>query len=170
VELLEIRKHGGLLPQDWLPGKILMLSRCRDANDQQPGWRFSVHESGNSQLTVDPAFSERPQRQMRWNQIPIPVEAAESGELIREAIDLPKQLPEDCIEWNSEFIEMQAGGAMIRDRRNGARCMVLQVMESGRSVLIIGIHEDSLKVRESRFYRTIERLIRPHLYSDPASL
>lgn len=32
VELLEIRQHSGVLPQDWLPGKILMLRSCQDTN------------------------------------------------------------------------------------------------------------------------------------------
>src|SRR5215469_4020920 len=35
VELIEIRQHSALLPQDYLPGKVLMLSRGRGANAQQ---------------------------------------------------------------------------------------------------------------------------------------
>ena len=167
VELLEIREHSALLPQDWLPGKILMLRRCQNANDQQPGWTFTVHEAGNSRLSLNP-IPDKQQRQVRWSEVPIPLEVEESAGLIRQAMDLPKEIPEDCVGWNSGFIDMQKGG-VIKDNRNGARCMVVQVMESGRGVCLIGVHEDSPNFLESAFYRTVERLIIPHLESSPAS-
>ena len=169
VELLEIRKHGGLLPQDWLPGKLLMLSRCQDATDRQPGWQFSVHERGNSWLSLSQTNRDDQQTPVRSSQVPIPLQAEESAGLIQQAMDLLKQMPEYCVDWNSGFIEMQKGGGMIRDRRNGARCMVVQVYESGRSVCIVGVHEDSPAFLDSAFYKTIEQLIRPHLCSAPAS-
>ena len=167
VELLETREHSGILPQDWLPGKNLMLRRCQNPNDQQPGWTFTVHEGGNSRLSLDP-IPDKQQRQIRWSQIPILLEVEKSAGLIRQAIDLPKEIPEDCVDWNSGFIDMQKGG-VIKDNRNGARCMVVQVIESGTGVCLIGVHEDSPKFLDSAFYRAIERLITPHLGSDPAS-
>jgi FKBP-type peptidyl-prolyl cis-trans isomerase len=169
VELLEIREHSALLPQDWLPGKILMLRRCQDANDQQPGWTFTVHEGGNSWLSILQMVRGKEQKQERMSQVPIPLEAEESAGLIRQAMDLPKQIPEDCVGWNSGFIDMQKGGVMIKDSRDGARCMVIHVKESGKDVCLIGVHEDSLEFLDCVFYRTIERLIGPYLCNDPAS-
>lgn len=167
VELLETREHSALLPQDWLPGKILMLRRCQDAKDQQPGWTFTVHEGGNSTLSLNP-IAENQEIQGRWSESPIPLEAEESAGLIRQAIDLPEEIPEDCVGWNSGFIDMQKGG-VIKDSRNGARCMVIQVIENGKNVCLIGVHEDSPKFLDSVFYRTVRRLITPHLGRDPAS-
>ena len=118
VQLLEIRKHSALLPQDWLPGKTLLLSRSRGTNDQPPGWQLSVHESGNSWLSFGQATPDNQQNQVRWSQVPIQLEAEKSAELIRGTIELPKQAPEDCVDWNSGFIDR-------------TRCMVLQVIESG---------------------------------------
>lgn len=162
VELLEIREHSALLPEDHLPGKILVLHNNQDANDQQPGWAFEVHESGNARLSFGQTVPDKQPKKVRWNQVPIQLEAENSTELIRQAMDLQNQMPEDCVSWNCGLIDMQKGG-VIRDKRNGARCMFVQVIDSGTSVLIIGVHEDSLKFRESAFYKTIERLIRPHL-------
>lgn len=170
VELRDIRKRSGLLPQDWLPGKILLSHRCRDAEDHRLAWRISLHERGNSRLTLHLTIPhEQREKRERWSQIPIQLEAAEAEKWIREAIDLPNQIPEDCVEWSSDFIKTQAGGTAIWDRRNGVRCMFLQVMESGKSVLINGVHEASSTFRDSAFNRTIERLISPHLQtlSDP---
>lgn len=152
VELLELRKHGGLLPQDHPPGKILMLSGHQDATDRQLGWNFMVHEGGNSWLSFSQTTPGNQQNQVRWSYVPIQLEAEKSAELIRGAIELPKQAPEDCVDWNSGFIDR-------------ARSMVVQVIESGVTTHMIGVHEDSLKFRDSAFYKTIEQLIRPHLQS-----
>lgn len=150
VELLEIRKHSGLLPQDHLPGKSLLLSRARHANDQPPGWQFSVHESGNSWLSFGEVIPDNQQNQVRWSQVPIQLEAEKSAALISGAIELPKQAPEDCVDWNSGFIDKE-------------RCMVVQVIDSGITTHMIGVHEDSPTFRDSAFCRTVEELTRPYL-------
>jgi hypothetical protein len=168
VELLEIREHSALLPQDWLPGKILMLRRCQDANDQQPGWTFTVNEDGNSSLSFLQKVQGKQQGQARLSQVPIPLEAEESASLIRQAMDLPKQIPEECVGWNSGFIDTQKGGLTIKDNRDGARCLVVHVLECGKNVCLFGVHEDSPKLLDSGFYKSIERLIRPRLSPDPS--
>lgn len=167
VELLEIRTHDGLLPQDWLPREVLILRRCRDEDDQQSGWTFTVNEGGDSLLSFEQANPAK--QQPRWSQISILLNADESAELIRQALDLPKQIPADCVEWNSGFIDMQKGGSVITDNRNGARCMVLQVLDGGTGICLMGVHENSLEFLKSSFYQTIERLIGPHLGGDQAS-
>jgi hypothetical protein len=103
------------------------------------------------------------------SQVPILLTAEESSNLIRQAMDLPSQMAEDCATWDSGFIDMGKGGAVIRDNRTGARCTIVQVMESGKNLCLFGVHEDSRKFLDSEFYRTIEQLIRPHLDSDAAS-
>jgi len=169
VKLLELREHSALLPQDWLPGKLLILRRCHDANDQYSGWGFNIHESGNSRLRFNRAIPSQRQRKRRGFQIPIPLDAAESSGLIRQAMDLPTQMPEDCVDWNSGFIGMERGGTVIRDTRDGALCIVVHIMESGRDVRLFGVHEGSPKLLDSVFYKTIDQLIRPHFSTDPAS-
>jgi hypothetical protein len=79
-------------------------------------------------------------------------------------MDLPDEMAENCVAWDSGFVD-NTGGTVIRDNRTGARCMVVQVMEGGKNLCIFGVHEDSRKFLESRFYKTLEQLIRPHLES-----
>lgn len=168
VELLEIRQHSALLSQDWLPGKTLMLHRSRDASDPQRGWAFTMHEGGNSELAFQQEIQEKQQGRTRLSQIPISLEAEESAGLIREAIDLPNQMPEDCVDWDSGFISMQSG-EIVTDSRNEARCMVIRVMDGGRNVSLFGIHEDSPAFLDCSFYHAIRRLIGPHIFSEPTS-
>lgn len=166
VELLEIREHSGLLPQDWMPGKILILRHCQDANDVESGWTLTVHENGNLSLGFLRKIPGKQQKQPCVSQIPIRLKAEYSESLIQQAMDLPNQMAEDCAAWDSGFIDMGKGGVVIRDSRTGARCMVVQVMEGGKNLCLFGVHEDSREFLESAFYRNIEQLIRPHLDSD----
>lgn len=169
VELLELREHKVLLPQDWLPGKILMLRNTPDVNDQLPDWSFAVHEGGNSRLTFRATISGKLQKPGGWIQVAIPMDAGESAELIQLAIDLPKQMPEDCVDWNSGWIDSQKGGTVIKDKRDGARCMFIHIKESGKDVCLMGVHQDSPAFRDSPFYKTIGRLIKPLLSAAPES-
>jgi hypothetical protein len=168
VELVEIRPHRAMLPQDWLAGKVLMVSRGRGAKSRQPEWRFSVHESGTTLLRFQPAPDDQP-RETHWRQISIPFALDKVDEFIQEAIELPKQMPNECVDWNSGFIDMQDGGRVIKDKRSGAQCMVIEVRESGKTVLMIGVHEEGLTFRRSAFLRTVEDLTMPYLSADPAS-
>jgi hypothetical protein len=165
VELLEIREHSGLLPQDWMPGKILMLRHCRDADDEQSNWSFNVHEGGNSSFNFFRRLLCNQQKKPRVSQISIRLVSEDSERLIQQAMDLPNQMVENCAAWDSGFID-NTGGAVIRDSRTGARCMVVHIMESGENLCLFGVHEDSRKFLESAFYKHIEQLIRPHLDND----
>lgn len=163
VELLETREHSAVLPQDWLPGKVLMLRRCEDVDHQQPGWVFEVHESGNASVSFSQKVADQQQIQRRWYQLSIPIEAKNSTELIQQVMELPEQAPEVCVEWNSGFIDQQKGGTVVRDSRDGARCMVAQIMDSGKTVLLMGVHEESPTLHDSGFYKNIERFVMPHV-------
>lgn len=165
VELLEIREHSALLPQDWLPGKILQFTRCEYAEGRhQLGWTFTVHEGGSSRLTMRQKIPHaQRKKQVHWIQIPIQLEAEHSAELILQAMNLQIQMPDECVDWKSGFIDQQKHGAVIKDRRNGAHCLVLNVVDNGNDVLYMGVHEDGPKFLASAFYKTIDQLIRPHL-------
>lgn len=167
VELIGIRKYNAVLPADWIPGKILTVIHYREANEEQMNWSFTLQESGNSSVVFFQRPQDNHQKKQFVSQIPIQLEVEDIERLIRQAIDLPDEMAEDCAAWDSGFID-NTGGAVIRDNRTGARCMVIHVMEGGKDLCIFGVHEDSRKFLESEFYRTIEQLIRPHLDSDAA--
>ena len=169
VELLEIRQHSAILPEDWLPGKVMILRSSRGAHSKQQGWRFMMHESGAAQLSFNRPGHDEHQEQTLWTQNSIFMEAEKATELIREALDLPKEIPEQCVDWNSGFIDQQKSGTIIKDKRNGAHCMVVQVIESGMTILQIGVHEESTAFRDSAFSRTVEQLTMQHLPAYPAS-
>lgn len=165
VELIGIRKNNAALPDDWIPGKILMVSHYREADDEQMNWSFTVHEGGNSSFHFFQRLQDNQQKKPYVSQIPIRLEVEDTERLIQQAMDLPDEMAENCVAWDSGFID-NTGGVVIRDNRTGARCMVVHVMEGGKNLCLFGVHEDSRKFLDSEFYRTIEQLIRPHLDSD----
>lgn len=163
VELLEIREHSGVRPEDWLAGKVLFIRHYEDTNNRTPGWDINMHESGNLHLTLHERYpGVHPNDQPYWRLIPIFLDREKSTDLIRQAIELPTHIPEDCLLWNSGMIDMPRGNGVITDNRNGARCMVVQVRERQEDLLMIGVPEDSPKFRDSAFYRTVEQLVSQH--------
>jgi hypothetical protein len=162
VELLEIREYNALLPQDYLPGKVLGIHQ-KDFDEQGFAWGFKLHESGNARLTVWWNRDEVQQKkQPNWRQIPISVDSAESQQLILEAVELPKRIP-DCILWNASSTNGKDGGEPIRDRSSGAGCLCIQVTEQKESLLMIGVYKESAAFRDSGLHQAVERLVRPNL-------
>jgi hypothetical protein len=168
VELLELREHSALLPSDWMPGQILIVTRNVDEDNLQRHWCFIVHESGNSQLNFAGAVQAKQEPRVRLSEVPILLVSEMSIELLRLARILPEQLQEECVEWGSGYIDKQRGGTVIKDSRNGVRCMIVQIVDSGKVRLIFGVHEEDTRFRNSEFYLTVERLIGPHLLSGSA--
>lgn len=152
VELIGIRNHSGLLPEDWIPGKILMLSNYRRANEEHTNWSFRTNQSGSSSFDFFRRLHGDHQKKPIVSQISIRLKAEDSERLIQQAMNLPNEMAE------------------IRDNRTGARCMVVQVMEGGKNLCIFGVHEDSQRFLESEFYKTINQLIGPHLDSNEAEV
>jgi hypothetical protein len=166
VELLEIRKHNALLRLDWLPGKTVSIS-FRGVGGQDLHWGFNAHEDGNAQFVLKQATTVKRARHARVKQIPLSLEAEESASLIRMAMALPEQMREDCVTWGSGFIDMPNGTA-IKDKRDGAHCpFVIHVTERGETDCIFAVRENSHAFLASDLYITIERMIAPHLNSDP---
>jgi hypothetical protein len=165
VELIGIRKYNAALPDDWIPGKILMVSHYREANDEQMNWSFTVHEGGNSSLHFFQRLQDNQQKKPLVSQFPIQLEVEDTERLIWQAMNLPDEMAENCVAWDSGFID-NTGGMVIRDNRTGARCLIIHVMEGGKDLCIFGVHEDCQKFLESAFYGKIEQLIRPYLEND----
>lgn len=168
VALLEIRQHSALLQADWLLGRSLIFRNTGAPEDQQSEWTFTLHEEGNAQLSFLETIESHQSRRPRVHQIPIPFKPELAEELIQQAINLPKQMPEDCIVWRAGFVETPSGQT-VRDSRNSKHRMVVQVREGGRDECMIGVYENRLQFRNSVFYKTIQHLIEPHLPGDPVS-
>jgi hypothetical protein len=169
VKLVELREHRGLLAQDWVPGRILTVRRAENTDDPHSGWEFSLNEGGSSWLGRNQTIPDNPKGQLRWIWIPVPFEAEQSADLIQRAIDLPAQMPEDCVWWKRVLIDSEVRDTVIRNLREGTPRILVQIRKDGLDEINFGVQEDSPAFRDSPFYQTIERLIKPHLSAEPKS-
>jgi hypothetical protein len=158
VELIAIRSHSALLPEDYLPGKLLRITKPNSQNYSEPHWTFELHENGNSIL-----YLRRQGPSTRWHQAGIVLEPADAALVIQHALDAPLHLPEECIHWNSGRLEILGGSHPVRDKATRTPCIVVNITEQNERVLDYAVPETSEKFLRSPLLDCVDRLIGPHL-------
>ncbi len=159
VELLAIRDHSALLPEDYLPGKLLRITHLANRKARSSNWTIEIHESGNCNLH----FSARDLVSPRWSLVPMTLDPRKAGSFIQQALDAPSQLPDDCIPWGSSRLETPIRSQQISDKTTQLICIVVNVMERNQRVLDYAVPESSLNFLQSSFFETLGALIKPHL-------
>jgi len=160
VELIAIRDHSALLPEDYLPGKRFRITRPNSRMYSFPEWTFEMHENGNSILYF-PVHGSMP---VRWGQTPVLLDAAKADSLIQLALDEPHRLPDECILWNSGRLEIPRGSRPVRDKVTQATCIMVNVTEQNERILDYAVPETSQKFLQSPLLEFLMELIGPHLY------
>jgi hypothetical protein len=161
VELVATRDHCALLPEDYLPGKLIRISKPNSQNYSVPHWTFEIHENGHSMLTF-PVPGSMP---VRWSQIAMVLDPAKAGSLIQLALDAPHQLPEDCILWDSGRLNIPRGNRPVTDKLTQAPCIVLNINERNERILDYAVPETSEKFLQSPLLELLNELVSPHLNS-----
>lgn len=106
VELIAIRERTALLPEDYVPGTLLRITKPNNKNYSDPHWTFEMHENGNSMLS----FAQPGSTPVRWCQTSIVLDPVKAGSLIQRALEEPRLLPEECIQWDSGRLEIPRRG------------------------------------------------------------
>lgn len=165
VELVAIREHTALLPEDYQPGKLLRITKPNSQNNSVPQWTFEMHESGNAALY----FSVPGSMPVRWCQASIELDPAKAESLIQRALNEPGQLPEDCILWNSGRLDIPRGGRPVKDKVTRTPCIVVLITDRNERILDYAVPESSQDFIHSPLFLTVNSLIAPHLSSQTNS-
>lgn len=165
VELLEIRAHNALLPQDFLPGKSLTLHYFNIGGKKYSSWSYVVHENGKASLSIARKPSDAVRDSVQVHQIAVASDSQTAETLIQQALEMPNHVLNGCLPWDPTYIEHK--GSSIRDRRSKKNCISIHVMEHGQRVSDYAVPEDNEEFLNSAFYKTVASLINPHL--DPPS-
>ena len=161
VELVAIRDHSALLPEDYLPGKLFRIT-CPGTQDKRvPDWTLEVHENGNSVLYHSLSDS----MPVRWCQTPIPLDPLKAASLIQQLLDQPSQLPEDCILWSSGRLDIQRGNRPLRDKETQTPRILVTITERQERILDYAIPQTSQSFLQSPLFELLSSLIKPHLDS-----
>jgi hypothetical protein len=162
VELVAIREHTALVPEDYLPGKLVRVTKPNSQDLSFPHWMFEVHENGNSRLI----FALPGSTSVRWHETTIVLDPATAGSLVKQAVDEPSRLPEECIQWNSGRLEKPTrGGLPIRDKLTQAPCIAVNISDRNERILDYAVPETSAKFLESPLFKLVSDLITPHFNS-----
>lgn len=162
VELVAIREHTAHLPEDYLPGKLLRVTRPNSQNYSDPQWTFVIHENGNSRLSF-PVPRSTP---VRWWQTSIVLDPSKASSLIQQALAEPRLLPEECIQWDSGRLEIpRRGDSFVRDKVTGVPCIVVNITERNERILDYAVPETSDPFLQSALFKLVTDVIAPHLSS-----
>ena len=160
VELIAIREHTALLPEDYLPGKLVRVTKPSNQNYSVPSWTFEIHENGNSVLSY-PVPDTMP---VRWCHTSIVLDSATTGTLIQQALDEPRLLPDECIQWDSGKLEIPRRGELpVRDKVAQVPCIVINITERNERMLDYAVPETSANLLQSPLFRLVSDVITPHL-------
>lgn len=161
VELVGIREHTALLPEDYLPGKLLCVSKPNIQDLSKPRWTLNLHESGNAALYLSSPGS----KSVRC--CPIVLDTARAGSIIRQAIEEPRLLPEECIRWDSGRLDIpRRGGLPVRDKATQAPCIVVNITERNERILDYAVLETNADFLGSALFKLVQDVVSPYLDSD----
>ena len=166
VELIAIREHTALLPEDYLPGKVVRVTKPNSQDFSTPYWTFEVHENGSSMLSF-PVPGSSP---VRHYQTSIILDPAKAGSLIQQALEEPLRLPDECIQWGSGRLEIpRRGGLPVRDKVTQSPCIVVSVTERNERIIDYAVPDTSENFLQSPLFKLVSGLITPHLNSQAES-
>jgi hypothetical protein len=165
IELLEIRAHSSFLPQDHLPGRLLIVYRSDKAGEKYSGWRFFIHENGNASLHFVRKRPGTGRESFQFLQIPFALDPRTSAKLVDQAQQMLSEAPSACLPWGPASISQT--GSTVTDRRTGKSCLCIEVADQGQRGSLYAVPEDNEEFLNSDFYKTISVLVEPRLKTPP---
>jgi hypothetical protein len=167
VELVGIRAHSAFLPQDHLPGKLLMIHHPDKKGERYSGWCFHIHENGNSSLYFARETITTSENWPQFCQIPITLDPQVSSTLVQQAQAMLSEPANGCLPWESAYIKQ--AGAAVSDRSSGVSCISIHVMEQGQQACLYAVPINNTAFQGSTFYEAILSIVAPHLQNLPTA-
>ena len=132
VELLEIREPGVTKPEDYPPGRQLIVGWLGDLEHGIPKWQFGLHEDGRYGAVVWAPIPGLKWRHSRPKMLEETMDPVRAVSLIDSAISMPARYPKDCLTDDHVCVD-HAGhdGGVHRSRETNTLCYAVTVWERG---------------------------------------
>jgi len=164
VELLEVREAGVLHPDDYQPGKYLLVFRPGEAARNLRRWQFGLREGESAGATITNPLPGLTWRYARSRSVEIKLDPAQMAELIQSVQSTLAEFPEDCLKhdvlWNDTSEE---ANAITRDLRTNSLCVSITLSEKGLTLCHYSLPETSPVLIGATFYQVITRSLAPYL-------
>jgi FKBP-type peptidyl-prolyl cis-trans isomerase FkpA len=135
VELLDVRDRGVVKPDDYPPGRQLVVGDLGCLRDGLPRWQFGLHEDGRYGITV-----QFPIPNLKWRHVPYKhvwktMPASQAQELLNVIQELPTRHPEQCLAPDAICVDHSGhDGGVHRTRQSDALCLAVTMFEQGHTL------------------------------------
>ena len=160
IELLAVREHGVLEPEDYPAGKHLFLFHPGEAARNLSRWQFGLEEAGNAESVSHIQFPENP------GEMPEPLASSHAWMQTRRSCysttlwNYPQKHPKDCLNGEDLWADStEPGNSITRDRASNTPCITIGVIEHGRWLCHFLLAEKSPAMLESPLMKVVKGLI-----------
>ena len=162
VELLEVRESGVVKPEDYPPGRQLMVGWLGDLQRGVPKWQFGLHDDGRCGLMVWIPIPGLKWRHSRPKNMAQPMTTERAVSLIQTMVDLPCRFPGECLSTDQVCVDHSGhDGGVHRDRKTRDLCMAVTLWDRGQVTLCYYLPETGRVWQAAEIRGVIDELILP---------
>lgn len=167
VELLEVRKGGARLPEDFPPGKRLRILHPGEAATDSPRWSFGLFEDGRCGASIT-----RPHPVYGWKHpssqdVDFQLDPRTADTLLEEARRLPLEHADECLGLHQMWADSsEPGNGISRDIATDTMCIGIGIEEQGVWYCHYSLKHDGPAWTSSMIHRAVSDCLAPHLNAD----
>ncbi|MEI6149480.1 MAG: FKBP-type peptidyl-prolyl cis-trans isomerase [bacterium] len=162
VELLEVREHGVVKPEDYPPGKHLIIGWLGDLQNGVAKWQFGLHDDGRYGAMVWVPIPGLKWRHNKPKVVEKRLTPERAATLIESAVALPNRFPLECLSADKVCVDHSGhDGGVHRNRETDALCLAVTLWERGQCPCQYYIAETSPAWMTTGLHEVIRDLIAP---------
>ena len=160
VELVGVRERGVVKPEDYPPGRQLIVGWLGDLANGVAKWQFGLHGDGRCGAMIWVPIPGLKWRHSRPKTAETQLTAEHAAALIESMAALPQRCPNDCLSDAQVCVDHTGhDGGVHRDRQTGALCIAVTVWERGQFTSSYYMAEECAAWRGSGIYGIIRDLL-----------
>lgn len=170
VELLEVRELRATRPEDFPPGRHVVVYSPGEAARNLPRWQFGLSEDGNCGAGLYLPIPGMTWRHTRRKEFHASLTPAIVQQVLNDAVTLPERFPNECLTTDECWADAsEPANSITRDRQTNTLCLTIDVWERGQHHYY-RMRENSPALNKSELYKTMISLLRPYLSVDSAAV
>jgi hypothetical protein len=166
VELLDVRDSVVARPEDYPPGKQLLVFRPGEAARNLPRWQFGVLEGGVAGAFLTFPIPGQTWRHARTKNVQLNLSTEELRLVFESVYSTQAAHPAECLRDDQMWADAsEKANSITRDQATDALCVTVDIYERGTLLLSYGLPETSNVLLSARFYQIITSALSPYLTS-----
>ena len=164
VDLLEVREPGVRKPEDYPPGKQLLVFRPGEAAQNLPRWQFGLREGDSARAVITFPLPNLTWRHARVRHVELKLDTNEMEEVFQSAQATLAEFPMECVQHDDLWADKsEKANSISRDRRTNSLCVSISIWERGVLVLNYALPHSSAILAGAKFYQIISKALAPYL-------